>query len=234
MKIAHNRALRQFPVDSVARDCRQSLMALSHFTRRTFMNVRKFCVLALVLAFCTTGIKAAGLYDDEKKITSGDIKDLDYWHAKFYHMMMEAALKSHQAEYQIGLMIGGQMNSTMPDLIKKYPKHEELKKWMEEYESISKKIDKNADRLALWKPDFEYWTNEAYRQAWVNMNLGKMDVDAKDWRDAYARYRWARENFDKMLDHEEWMKNWPEDVIKWVKETKVEAEKMEAEMKKKA
>lgn len=198
------------------------------------MSIRKICVLALMLGFVASGAARADLYGDDKKIASGDIKDLDYWHAKFYHMMLEAALKSRQPEYLVGTLASVQAEQTLPPLIKKYPKHEELKKWLADYEEVTKKVDKNADRLAHWKPEFTYWDNEAYRQLWVNVNLGKMCVDAKDWPEAASRYSWAAENGGKLVDHEEWMKNWPEEIIKWVKDTKEEAEKQAKEMKKKA
>jgi len=198
------------------------------------MSVRKLMALSMLVLFLGAGVARAGLYDDEKKITSGDVMDLDYWHAKFYHMMLEAALKSHQPEYLVGLLARTQANQTMPGLIKKYPKHEELKKWLAQYEDVDKQVDKNADRLAPWKPDFMYWDNEAYRQLWVNVHLGKMCADAKDWPQAASRYAWAADNGGKILDHEDWMKNWPEDIVKSVKDMKEEAEKQAKEMKKKA
>jgi hypothetical protein len=194
------------------------------------MKARKPCALAVVMVLAGGTALRAGLYDDEKKATTGDIKDLDYWHAKFYHMEFEAALKSHQPEYLVGQLVAIQKR-TVEDLLKKYPNHEDLKKWATQYDDVEGKIDKNADRTAHWKPEFEYWENEAYRQAWVNMNLGKMEEEAKDWPSALGRYRWAAENFGKMTDHPEWMKNWPEEITKWVKATQPEAEKKVKEMK---
>lgn len=197
------------------------------------MLLRKICALAIVCGFFGAGVARADLYGDDKNITSGDLKDLDYWHAKFYHMMLQAAIKSRQPEYLVGLLARTQANQTMPGLIKKYPKHEELKKWLAEYEGVIKKVNDDANRVVEWKPDFTYWDNEAYRQLWVNMNLAKMHEDEKEWKDAYGRYQWAAENAKKMTDHEEWMKNWPEETVKWVKETKEKADDKTAEMKKK-
>jgi len=190
-------------------------------------------VALLFVGFLTASVAQADLYDDDKKVASGDLKDLDYWHAKFYHLMLEAALKAKQPEYKVGNLAAVQERA-LGDLIKKYPKHEELKKWLARDEDVLKRVNKDADRLAQWKPDFAYWDNEHYRQVWVNMNLAKMHMDAKDWPDAASRYAWALDNAEKLAAHEDWMKNWPEDVQKWVKDTKEEAEKLAKEMKKKA
>jgi hypothetical protein len=192
-------------------------------------------MLLVSLAFVGNSIAQAGLYNDEKKIASGDIKDLDYWHAKYYHLMLQAALKSHQPEYLVGNLAEGQIERTMPDLIKKYPNHEDLKKWMAEYQDVVKQVDKNADRTAHWAPDFAYWDYESYRQAWVNMNLGKMEADVKDWPNAASRYGWAAHNLQILVDREdEFMKNWPAETIKWVKDTLPEADKLAMEMKQKS
>lgn len=201
------------------------------------MNTFRFRVLLTVFALLSAwgGTARAGLYNDEKKIISGDIKDLDYWHCKFYQLMLDAALQSHQPEYLVGNLAEGQIERTLPDLIKKYPNHEELKKWKAKDEDIVRQVDKNADRTAHWAPDFVYWDTESYRQAWVNMNLGKMEADAKDWPNAASRYGWAAHNLEILVDREdEFMKNWPADVIKWVKETKPEADRLAAEMKAKS
>jgi hypothetical protein len=198
------------------------------------MVARRFWAVVLAVTFLAAGFAArADLYDDDKKVTSGDLKDLDYWHTKFYHLMLEAALKAKQPEYLVGNLAAVHERS-LNDLIKKYPKHEDLKKWLALAEDVQKRVNKNADRLAKWKPDFEYWDNTHYRQVWVNMNLAKMHADAKEWPDAASRYAFALDNADKLVTHEEWMKNWPEDVVKWVKDTHEQAEKLAKEMKKKA
>jgi hypothetical protein len=199
------------------------------------MAARRHWLLAFVLvAFCAAPAARAGLYNDEKKITAGDIKDLDYWHAKYYHLMLEAALQSHQPEYLVGHLAESQAEH-LPDLIKKYPNHADLKKWLAQDEDVVKQVDKNADRTAHWAPDFAYWESESYRQAWVNMNLGKMEADAKDWPNAAMRYGWAAHNLGILVDREdEFMKNWPADVVKWVKDTKPEADRLAKEMKAKS
>ena len=199
------------------------------------MKLLNVCAaVALLVGAVTSGVARGGLYDDEKKVTSGDVRDLDYWHAKFYHEMLQAALKSHQPEYLVGRLADTQASGVLPPLLKKYPNHEDLKKWMADYEDVAKHVDKNADRLVHWTPDFGHWDNEHYRQGWVNVPLGKMYADAKEWSDAASKYGWAADNLGKIVDHEEWMKNWPEDVVKWVKDTKEESEKLAAEAKKKA
>jgi len=195
------------------------------------LRILKITAVALFLLTVTTA--RASLYDDEKKITAGDIKDLEYWHAKFYQLMLEEAIKTHQPEYKVGYLAEAQIENALPALIKKYPNHRELQKWMQRCEDIVKRVDPNADQTLDWKPDFAYWDYECYRQAWVNMNLGRMGVDGRDWPDALSRFRWAGHNLKILLDHDEWMKNWPDEIVKWVKTTKDAADDMESDMRKK-
>jgi hypothetical protein len=175
-----------------------------------------------------------GLYNDEKKITSGDVKDLDYWHAKFYQLMLEEAIKTHQPEYKVGYLAEAQIEKSLPPLIKKYPNDRDLQKWMQRCEEIVKLVDPDADQTSNWKPDFAYWDYECYRQAWVNMNLGRMGMEAGDWPDAASRFGWADQNLAILLNHQEWMKNWPKAVVKWVKATKETADKLTSDMRKRS
>jgi len=189
--------------------------------------------VVLALVFLLSPAAHADLYDDDKTVAAGDLKDLDYWQCKYYQTMLEAGIKSKQPEYLVGTLASVLSTQTLPPLIKKYPKHEELKKWLEKDESILKRVNKNADRNVHWKPEFEYWDNTHYRQAWVNMNMGRMEEEAKDWPNAVMRYSFANENANTLAEHEDWMKAWPADVIKFVKETKEASEAKAKEMKKK-
>ena len=118
------------------------------------MTIRKVIPLFLV-AICLVAFAPhslyAGLYDDDTKdVTSGDLADQDYWWAKFDSQMLELALKQKQPEGRIGLNLASSINR-LNDLIKKYPKHEDLKKWKVRDEEIQKKIDPNGLALRLFQ-----------------------------------------------------------------------------------
>jgi hypothetical protein len=197
------------------------------------MPLRLLSMLIVASFLLSVPTARGGLYDDEKKITSGDIRDLDYWHAKFYYLMLEEAIRTHQPEYKIGYLAEAQIENTLPPLIKKYPNDRELQKWMQRCEEIVKKVDPDADETVTWKPDFAYWDYECYRQAWVNMNLGRMSREAGNWPDAAVRFGWADHNLAILLRHEEWMKNWPGRIVEWVRTTKGAADNLTSDMRKK-
>src|SRR4051794_28622488 len=109
------------------------------------MTTRSACsasALALLLLLGTFLQPAtAALYDDgNKDVTTGDLADQDYWWAKYDNMMLDLALQQHQPEGRIDLMLASSINR-LNDLIKKYPKHEDLQKWKAHAEEVHKKVD---------------------------------------------------------------------------------------------
>ena len=101
--------------------------------------------IAALMAFAPSRTRAQGLYGDGKNTTTGDLMDQDYWWAKFDRDMLELAIKQHQPEGRIDLNLARSINR-LNDLIKKYPKHEELPKWKARAEEIEKMI--NPERVA--------------------------------------------------------------------------------------
>src|SRR5437016_12260159 len=123
-------------------------------------NRNRACVLAtftallLLAALASPAVRAAGgpgLYDDDKKVASGELNDRDYWQARWDMMMLDLAIKQRQPEGRIGLNLVSTIHN-LEDLTKKYPNHEENKKMKGHAEEIEKKIDPNASRSESWKP----------------------------------------------------------------------------------
>ena len=184
--------------------------------------------LALTLLFCS--FTRAGLYDSDKtEVTSGDLDDQDYWWTKFDMMMLDKAIEQKQPEGRIAVDLAS-TTQRLDALIKKYPKHEDLKKWKEKVDDINKKIDPNADRNAAWKPGCP-WDESNFAQAWVNYHWGKMQIEAKEIDLARGTWSNVKQNFDIMLQKDR-MKDYPEDLRKWMEEKKDDVDKTWEELKK--
>jgi len=180
----------------------------------------------LVVLMAVPRMSAAGLYDgDTKDVTTGDLCDQDYWFAKFDNMMLDLAIAQRQPEGRIGLELAMSINR-LNDLIKKYPKHEDLKKWKEHAEEVQKKIDPNAQRGTPFNAGCP-WEESNYAQLWVNFHYSKMLLDAKDYEKARSMLQNVMQNYDIMLKPDR-MKDYPEDLRKWVVDNKPEADKMMA------
>src|SRR4029077_8485182 len=107
------------------------------------------CAASLLLI---PGWCSAGLYSEEdKNATKGELNDQDYWWTKFDMMMLDLAIKQHQPEGRIGVNLASTMRR-IDDLAKKFPKHEQIKKWKEHAEEVNKKIDPNANRSTPLNP----------------------------------------------------------------------------------
>jgi hypothetical protein len=188
-------------------------------------------LLAVFLMFCLLAPAVrAGLYDSDKNsVTSGDLDDQDYWWTKFDMMMLDKALEQKQPEGRIAVNLEI-ARRRLDDLIKKYPKHEDLKKWKEKVEDINKKIDPNANRREDWKPGCP-WDEANFAQAWVNYHWGKMQIEAKEIQPAKATWSNVKQNFDTMLQKDR-MKDYPEDLRKWMEEKKDDVDKTWDDLKK--
>ena len=203
--------------------------------QRTTWLVR---MLVAVVCLAALGFNAAaeekkGLYADEgKDKTSGDLKDQDYWWAKWDAKMLEDAIKTRQPEGPISLNVAVALRRLEP-LVKKYPKHEDLKKWQARFQEIEKKLDPNADRRASWKPGFP-WDMSNYAQAWVNGHYGKMLADDNDVEQAIAMYQNVVQNLKLISEREDTLfKELPEECHNFVQENKPKAEQILADLKKK-
>ena len=172
-------------------------------------------------------ISRAGLYDDEAKdVTKGDLNDQDYWWTAFDMTMLDLAIKQHQPEGPIALNLAS-TSRRLDDLEKKYPKHEGIKAWKAKVDEVNKKIG-DADRGGSFKPGCP-WNEANFGQAWVNYRWGKMQLDAKDENQAYGLFANVKQNFDILLRPDR-MKDYPEDLRKWVEDHKEEVDKLVKEL----
>jgi len=189
------------------------------------------CLVAAAGALFLQQPASAGLYDDDtKNATSGDLPDQDYWWAKFDHIMLDLAVSQHQPEGRIGLNLATSIRR-LDELIKKYPKDEDLQKWKAHAEESQKKIDPAASRSTPLNAGCP-WEEANYAQLWVNFNYAKMLIDAKDYGKAFTMLTNVMQNYQIMLAPDR-MKDYPEDLRKWVIDSKPEADKMFALAKEK-
>ncbi|HEX4795829.1 MAG TPA: hypothetical protein VH370_18725, partial [Humisphaera sp.] len=170
------------------------------------MNRRVGLVLLLALAACATFTMTAahgqgkGLYgNDTKDKTSGDLDDQDYWWTKWDAKMLEEAIKTRQPEGHIAVCLASAINRAN-DLEKKYPKHEEIKKWKARFTEVDKQIDQNAPRGASFKPGFP-WEMSNFAQAWVNYGYGKAKYDAGNVSEAVGLYQNVVQNLKIIHDN---------------------------------
>jgi len=174
-----------------------------------------------------------GLYADEgKDKTSGDLKDQDYWWAKWDAKMLEEAIKTRQPEGAISINVAVGLRR-LNDLAKKYPKHEDIKKWQKRFEEINDKLDPNADRRASWKPGFP-WDMSNFSQSWVNLQYGKMLMDDNDAEQALGMYDNVLRNFKLITEHPELYKELPDEYKKFIQENRSKAQKSYTELREKA
>ena len=188
-------------------------------------------LLALVLVAFFASIARGGLYDDEaKEATTGDLNNQDYWWAKYDAMMLELAIKQHQPEGRIGVNLASSIRR-LNDLEKQFPKHEGIKKWKQRAVEVEKKIDPDARRGDYFGPNCP-WEESNFAQAWVNYHHGKMQYAAKDYEHAFGLFQNVKQNF-KILLVPDRMKEYPEDLRKWVEDHRDDVDKTYAELKEK-
>jgi hypothetical protein len=198
------------------------------------MNLFKFrsVTLGFALVFLFSPIVTkAGLYGDEaKNATSGELNDQDYWWTKFDAMMLDIALKQHQPEGRIGLNLASS-SKRLDDLAKKYPKHEEIQKWKQHAEEVQSKIDPNADRSKPFGPECP-WDESNFAQLWVNLHWARVAFDAKDYTTALSCLQNVMQNYEIMLRPDR-MKDYPEELRKWIVDSKLEADNLYKAVKEK-
>ncbi len=196
------------------------------------MNVIKLpsviLLFALALLFNPAMIKA-GLYADEaKNATNGELNDQDYWWTRFDVMMLDLALKQHQPEGRIGINVAVALRR-LDDLAKRYPKHEEIQKWKTRFADVQAKIDPDTNRAVYFGPECP-WDESNFAQLWVNLHWATLAAGQKDWNTALSCLQNVEQNYQFMLKPDR-MKDYPEDLRKWVVENKPEADKLYAEAK---
>ena len=188
--------------------------------------------VACALAFLFNPIVSrAGLYGDEaKNATRGDLNDQDYWWAKFDAMMLDLAIKEHQPEGRIGVDLATS-SKRLDELAKKYPKHDDIQKWKQRAAEVQAKIDPNADRTKSFGPECP-WDESNFAQLWVNLHWARAAFDAKDYDTARSCMQNVMQNYEIMLRPDR-MKDYPEDLRKWVVDSKAEADNLYKAIKEK-
>jgi len=190
--------------------------------------LKRFALAFIGFSFLTN-LNAAGLYaDDAKNVEKGELNNQDYWWTKFDMMMLDLAIKQRQPEGRIGLNLASTLRR-LDDLVKKYPKHEEIKKWKEHAEEIERKIDPNASRGTYFNPGCP-WEEANFAQLWVNYHWARAAVKENDYNTALSCMQNVMQNYEIMLKPDR-MKNYPDDLRKWVEDTKPDADKFYKEIK---
>jgi hypothetical protein len=186
-------------------------------------------VVFALLGFVISPPTRAGLYGNEgKDVTGGELNDQDYWWAKYDAMMLDLALKQHQPEGRIGVDLASSIRR-LDDLIKKYPKHEEILKWKAHADEVQAKIDPNANRSTYFNPGCP-WEESNFAQLWVNLHWAQAAVKLNDYNTALSCLQNVMQNYDIMLKPDR-MKDYPEDLRKWVVDNKPEADKLYKQVK---
>jgi hypothetical protein len=182
----------------------------------------KFIITA-VLVLCQAAY-AQGLYGDEQKsVTSGVLNDQDYWWAKFDAMMLEMAIEQHQPEGHIAVDLASSIRR-LDDLSKRFPKHQEIAQWTARAHQVDSKIDPNANRGLSFGPECP-WDEANFAQLWVNLHWAKAAYDAKDYNSALGSMQNVMQNYQFMLRPDR-MKDYPEDLRKYVVDSKPDADNL--------
>jgi hypothetical protein len=194
---------------------------------KTTMGIltRSMMVFTLGLAlFATPRAQAQGLYADETKdATSGDLNNQDYWWAKFDAMMLEIAIKQHQPEGHIAVDLASSIRR-LEELSKKFPKHQEIAKWKARALEVDSKINPNADRRTSFSGECP-WDESNFAQLWVNLHWAKIAYEQHDNATALSCMQNVMQNYSIMLAPDR-MKNYPEELRKYVVDNKPEADKL--------
>jgi hypothetical protein len=186
---------------------------------------------AISLLLVSAPLTAQGLYGDEgKNVSSGDLNDQDYWWAKFDAMMLELAIKEHQPEGHIAVDLASSIRR-LDELSKKYPKHQEIAKMKARAREVDSKINPDAPRGGSFGPECP-WDEANFAQLWVNLHWAKTAFAVKDYNTAYSDLQNVMQNYQFMLKPDR-MKNYPEDLRKWVVDSKPEADQLYKAVKEK-
>src|ERR1700743_1794256 len=97
------------------------------------------------------------------------------------------------------------------------------------FQEIEAKIDPNANRGESFTKECP-WDESNFAQLWVNEHWVKFLVEQKNWKDAEPLLSNIRQNYEIMLAPDR-MKEYPEELRKWVMESKPEFEKLSAQVK---
>jgi hypothetical protein len=196
-----------------------------------FLKLKGLAVAAALVFLVHPVVSRAGLYeDDAKNATTGELNDQDYWWTKFDLMMLDLAIKQRQPEGHIAVDLAS-AGRRLNDLAKKYPKHDEIQKWKTRVAEVQAKINPDADRGKSFGPECP-WDESNFAQLWVNLHWAKVAFDAKDYDTARSCMQNVMQNYEIMLRPDR-MKDYPEELRKWVQDSKAEADKLDQAIKEK-
>jgi len=199
------------------------------FWRTLFRPLFLVSTLALSTTAAVVPHALAGLYDtDADSIKGGDLKDRDYWRAKWDSLRLEEALKERQPEGAVLMAVIGQ-GQLLDELIKKYPNDEDFKKWKARSQEIKAKIDPDANRGESFKPG-SLWNEWNYREAYVNYNYAKTAIAQEDWETARDGLREADKQLQilrERIKNDDRVAVWPEGAAQWIKTASGELAQMQ-------
>ena len=116
----------------------------------------------------------------------------------------------------------------LDELIKKYPNHEDLKKWKARADEIKSKIDPDANRQEQFKPGC-LWAEGNYKEAFVNVNYAKVAIDHQDWAAAHDGLNYADRNLGflrQRIKDSDRVNAWPPGAAEWVTASSADVAKM--------
>jgi len=160
-----------------------------------------------------------GLYDDKAAIVDGDILDAIYWEAKFSALRLDAAIETRQPEGAIGLLLPAVINGCA-DVLKEYPRHEEVRQWQKEALLLQGRINPYAPPADV-TAGFNHWNDPSYEAGWRSYHLAKMSVSSEYWGWARSFAADAVKYFRLTTNR---MTEWPPNVREWIRIAQKEME----------
>jgi hypothetical protein len=185
-------------------------------------------IVTLLIALLAIPPVRADLYGDEKNATGGELNDQDYWWAKFDDMMLDLAIKQRQPEGKIGLNLASSVRR-LDELVKKFPKHEEILKMKQHANEVNGKISPDASRGGSFNPGCP-WEEANFAQLWVNLHWARTAVKANDYNTALSCMQNMMQNYQILLKPDR-LKDYPDHLRTWVMDSKAEADALYAKVK---
>jgi hypothetical protein len=200
--------------------------------RKTVQKLAAATALTLsILSLGGTNAFAQLYESDSTGVKGGDLLDRDYWRAKFDSIRLDEAIKERQPEGAILLAVISETN-LLDELLRKYPNHQDLKKWKAHAEEIKGKISPNANRSDGFKPG-SLWNEYNYKESYVNYNYGKVGIEKKDWAAARDGLNYAERNLGFLvtrIKNNDRVAAWPDGAAKWVQDTAADVAKLNVQV----
>jgi hypothetical protein len=172
-----------------------------------------------------TPAPGSGLYsNDATSMTSGPIASRDYWQSKFNYDQLEQAIKDRQPEGAIAMQLISAVQ-LVDDLLKKYPNHQELKKWHDRFVQVQQQIGDNFDRRAEFKVGC-LWNSDTYMQTYVGYNTAKTALANNDQELAFQMSGLALQKVEYLTESDDHMQDYSQETKDWVRKIKPELEQI--------